>query len=114
MRKIINLILLIVIIKFSYCNSKSEMEFDSEKWINWQESENELSLRWNMINDLIKKHDLIGLTVLEIKELLGQPNFETNFKIRYYLGSSGRGINTGELSLFIEEGKIIDFKITDG
>lgn len=89
-------------------------KFDSEKWINWVESENELDLRWNMVNHLIKTETLKGKTVEEIKELLGEPNSETRISLSYYLGMTGRGINTGHLIFEIKDGIVVNHSVWQG
>lgn len=48
-------------------------EFDSEKWKNWEESESELTLRWDMVSDLTSDYELVGMTVQEVQNLLGPP-----------------------------------------
>jgi len=57
-----------------------------------------------------------GKTKKEIINLLGKPEFEeTNSEFSYYLGYSGRGINTGRLIFHIGlDGKICDFKVHQG
>ena len=94
-----------------YFNRKG---FDSEKWKSWEESEAEPSLRWNMVHDLRNKYELIGMTRLEVKKLLGEPEQETKNEIRYYLGMSGHGINTGSLILKIKEDRVIDIHVWHG
>ncbi len=40
--------------------AKYSVEFDAERWKNWQESELEFRLRWEMIGSLCWKHKLVG------------------------------------------------------
>ena len=94
-----------------YFNRK---DFDSDKWKSWEETETDPSLRWNMIHDLKTKHELIGMTRLEIKNLLGEPGSETENEMRYYLGMSGHGINSGSLVIKIKEDKVIDYQAWQG
>lgn len=95
-------------------NYFSRIEFDQEKWKDWQETETTACLRWDMTHDLIKKHELIGLSLNEIIDLLGEPDRKIKNEIRYYLGMSRHGIDTGSLILTIENDKIIDYKIWHG
>ena len=94
-----------------YFNRK---EFNSERWKSWEESEAEPSLRWKMVHDLRNKHEIIGKTRLEIKELLGEPERETENKIRYYLGMSGHGVDTGSLILKMKEDRVVDIHVWHG
>lgn len=96
-------------------NRLSEPTFESERWINWTESESEMSLRWDMMLSLRKKHELKGKTKTEVIELLGKPGTESNLNFGYYLGFSKRGINTGHLDIkFDEDGIATDYVVTDG
>lgn len=89
-------------------------KFDSEKWISWTESEKQPALRWNMVNHLIKTEKLKGKAVEEIKELLGEPNSETRISLSYYLGMTGRGINTGRLRFEIKDGVVVNYSVWQG
>jgi len=105
----------IILIGFALKGNITHEQFDSEKWKNWTESEEELSLRWDMMNSLRNNHELDGKTKTEIINLLGKPDSETNSDFRYYLGMSKRGINTGSLTImFSKKGKVIDFSVWQG
>lgn len=105
----------IILIGFALKGNITHEQFDSEKWKNWTESESELSLRWDMMNSLRNNHELNGKTRVEIIELLGKPDSETNSDFRYYLGMSKRGINTGSLTIkFNENGIVTDFSVWQG
>jgi len=95
-------------------NYFNRIEFDSEKWKNWQETENEPSLRWNMISDLRSDYDLIGMKISEVEKLLGKADNENRKFISYYLGMSGHGIDTGTLFLKIENDIVIEIKVWHG
>lgn len=95
-------------------NYNSRIEFNHIKWKEWQETEAAPSLRWDMTNDLIKKHKLKGLSITEITDLLGEPDSKNKTEFRYYLGMSRHGIDTGSLILIIENAKIIDYKVWHG
>lgn len=95
-------------------NWANRTEFDSERWKNWKEAETEMSLRWNMVSDLEDKYELKGLTTDEIVELLGEPDSKSRSEWTYYLGMSGHGIDTGTLSLTIENGRVKSLRIYTG
>lgn len=95
-------------------NYFNRIEFDSEQWKNWEESETDLSLRWNMVHNLRKEHELVGMTINEINELLGKPDRENKNFISYHLGMSGHGIDTGTLYLEMKNGIIIEVKLWHG
>jgi hypothetical protein len=95
----------------------SHQVFDSEAWKNANmRSENEWSLRWDMMNDLRKKHHLIGMKRKEIVDLLGYPEEpSTEMEFRYYLGYSKKGINTGSLIItFNDKGIVKAIKVWQG
>src|SRR5690606_31025469 len=89
-------------------------EFDSARWKNWKETEAEMSLRLNMVSDLEDKYELEGMTTGEIVELLGEPDSKSRVEWAYYLGMAGHGIDTGTLSLTIENGRVKSFRIYTG
>lgn len=95
----------------SYMN---RTDFNAEKWNNWDIREQELSLRWNMVYDLTSKHDLIGMTASEVKDLLGEPDGQNDATMRYYLGMSGHGIDTGSLIFTLSDGKVTKYKVWHG
>ncbi|MEL6194631.1 MAG: hypothetical protein AAFR66_21405, partial [Bacteroidota bacterium] len=47
--------------------------FDSDEWKNWSEGEDDMpkGRRWKMVNSLLRNYELEGMTVNEIKQLLG-------------------------------------------
>ena len=105
----------VILIAFAFKGKITHEQFDSEKWINWTESEAELSLRWDMMNSLRNNYELTGKTKKEILQLLGKPESETNSDFRYYLGMSKHGINTGSLTIkFNEIGIVTDFSVWHG
>ena len=95
-------------------NYSNRTTFDSEKWKSWKESENEMSLRWNMIADLEDDYKLKGMTDKEIIDLLGEPGTKSNIEWTYYLGMAGHGIDTGTLSLTFENNKVKSYRISRG
>lgn len=92
-------------------------KFDSEKWKSADmNSEDNFSLRWDMMNSLRNNHELIGMSKNEIIHLLGKPddNFSTEKALRYYLGYSKRGINTGSLTLIFQNGVVKKIDVWEG
>lgn len=88
-------------------------QFDSKKWKNWQETEWDGSLRWDMMNSLRNTYKLKGQTKTEITELLGTPNTETDLEFGYYLGMAKSGIDTGHLTIkFNRNGIVTNYNVT--
>ena len=84
------------------------MEFNSEHWKTWVETEAECCIRWDMINSLKKQHKLIGMRSSEIIELLGDPDHESSNELSYFLGMARRGIDTGSLRLILDSSGSVD------
>ena len=83
-------------------------KFNSELWktANLNAEEN-MTLRWDMMNDLRNKHKLVGMTKSEIIGLLGDPSDTASSEFRYYLGYSKTGINTGTLIVTFNDKNIV-------
>lgn len=113
MKKKINSCLLLMLFLASCC-SDSPTKFDSTSWKQWEETENTLSLRWNMRKDFLSRYKVIGMKKSEIISLLGEPENSSENYISYFLGHSGCGINTGSLSFSIKDNIVIDYNISDG
>ena len=98
------------------CGQISHEKFDSYKWQNANlDLEENWNLRWNMMNDLRKKHHLVGMTKFEIQKLLGSPDNEIHSEFYYYLGMTGTGINTGRLTIIFDKNDIVkEIKCTQG
>lgn len=97
------------------CGNVTHESFDSDKWKNWEESEAEWSLRWNMMNSLRNDFDLKELTQSEIIELLGEPDSKSKHEFSYNLGYSKTGINTGRLTIkFVGDGLVKDYLVWQG
>src|SRR5688572_19664512 len=90
--------ILYLVVSPDLTNYFSRSDFDSEKWKTWEEAEDTMSLRWDMVDDLQDKHELNGMTEQEIIELLGEPGSKSNVEWTYDLGMARRGIDTGTLS----------------
>ena len=83
-------------------------KFNSELWKTANlNSEENMTLRWDMMNDLRNKHKLVGMTKKEIIELLGDPGDIASSEFRYYLGYSKTGINTGTLIITFNDKNIV-------
>jgi len=97
-------ILCIILIKGRIAHEK----FDSRVWetANLNKEEN-WSLRWDMINDLRNRYKLVGMTKMEIIDLLGNPYSSTKSEFHYYLGYSKTGINTGTLTISFDEKEFV-------
>ena len=106
--KILNYLIIIGLL-LSSCGQISHVKFDSDKWKNSDlNTEENWDLRWNMMNDLRKNHELVGMKKAEIEKLLGKPDSETNSEYSYYLGMTGTGINTGSLTITFNESGIVE------
>ncbi len=93
----------------------TNVKFEQDRWKNWVEIEAELSLRWDMVEDLQENHKLIGMTRSEVTDLLGQPNVDDGTEVSYYLGMARKGINTGHLKLtFGDEQFVSEVSVWDG
>ena len=113
--KIQNYILLIGLL-LSSCGQISHEKFDSDIWQNSNLNlEENWNLRWSMMNDLRNNYKLKGQTKKEIIELLGKPENETKNEFYYYLGYSGKGINTGTLTVIFDGNNIVsEIKVHQG
>ena len=101
---------------FAYCGKFSHEKFTSDSWKNSNlNTEENASLRWDMMNDLRNHHDIVGMNKTEVKNLLGNPDSETRNEFNYYLGYSKHGINTGTLWLiFDKNNKVIKVFVSQG
>lgn len=105
----------LVLIGFLLKGKITHEKFDSEKWKNWEETEMELSLRWEMMNSLRNNYDLKSMSKQEITDMLGKPEVETNNEFYYYLGYAKHGIDTGGLTIkFNTLGKVTNFRVFRG
>lgn len=112
---LLTFVTLSLIILFFYTNASQE-DFNSERWKNWTETEQNLSLRWDMMNSLREYHQLKGLSKNETINLLGIPdNGTSTLQFRYYLGMSKRGVDTGTLVIeFNLNERVSDFYVHSG
>ena len=77
-------------------------------------TENTMTLRWDMVDDLQNNYELDGMTETEIIKLLGEPASKTIIEWTYNLGMARRGINTGTLSLTFENGRVKTHHVREG
>nr|WP_315131049.1 hypothetical protein [uncultured Flavobacterium sp.] len=116
------IIIFIILISIIVCGiglrgKISGEKFDSQKWKTTKmNSEDDFSLRWDMMNSLRNNYKLIGMSKNEIINLLGKPdeNFTTEKTFRYYLGASHSGIDTGSLIIDFENGFVKNFQVWKG
>jgi len=100
------LFIVFVVASPSIDNYFSRTDFDSNKWKNWEMTEGTMTLRWDMVDDLLDDYELDGMTEEEIIKLLGEPGSKSVIEWTYDLGMARRGIDTGTLSLTFEDGKV--------
>jgi hypothetical protein len=106
---------LLAILFFSFKGKITHEPFDSIKWKNWTETDEEMTLRWDMMNSLRNNYELIGKHKTEIIELLGNPESETQSEFYYYLGYSKHGINTGNLKIqFDKNENVVEYSVWEG
>lgn len=85
-----------------------ERDFDKKAW-----SENE-EKRYEYADDLVENQKLIGLSRTEIKEILGEPKYENENSMTYYLGFSPRNffaIDPDWLEVSFEQDKVKNTRI---
>jgi hypothetical protein len=107
---------IVILIGFFLRGNNTHEEFNSEKWKNWTETEQKMSMRWDMMNSLRNNHKLKGKTKSEIINLLGEPSEgKSNISFRYYLGMAKHGIDTGSLVITFGENDLVsDFYVWHG
>jgi hypothetical protein len=64
-------------------------------------------LGFKMENDLRKNDEFVGMKKVEI-EKTRKPNNQTNKEFSYYLGMTGKGINTASLTITFNENEIVE------
>lgn len=102
------LVVLIALTVFLLKGKITHEKFDSTLWKTANLNlEDNMTLRWDMLNDLRKKYKLVGMTKNEIIDLLGDPGDTASSEFRYYLGYSKTGINTGTLIITFNDKNIV-------
>ncbi len=59
-------------------NSGGKIPFEKEKW-----EQADLRTRGKMVDDLLRQNLLVGKTKREVKNLLGEPDYEEDFNLSY-------------------------------
>lgn len=110
------IVVILILSAFLLRGKITHEKFDSELWKTANlNSEENVSLRWDMMNDLRNKHKLVGMTKKEIIELLGDAGDTTSSEFSFYLGYSKTGINTGTLLITFNDKNIVtDIKVWQG
>lgn len=88
-----------------------EREFDKSSWDQFEER------RYEYADDLVDNEKLIGLTKEEVQLMLGEPSYENESSLSYYLGfSPGHfiSIDPDWLEIKFEEGKVNEVSIEHG
>ncbi|GAA4281079.1 hypothetical protein GCM10022260_15000 [Gaetbulibacter aestuarii] len=67
-----------------------------------------------MTHDLTSNYNLKVKTKAQIQQLLGKPSSQSINEMRYYLGLTGHGINTGSLIFEFKNGLVTKFEIWQG
>lgn len=117
--KTLRIPLIIVAIIFSAFMLRGKIpheKFNSEVWktANLNREEN-MTLRWDMMNDLRNRYKLVGMTKKQIIDLLGNGGDLASSEFRYYLGYSKTGINTGSLIITFNDKDIVtDIRVWQG
>jgi hypothetical protein len=102
------IIVTIILTAFMLRGKIPHEKFNSEKWktanLNLEEN---MTLRWDMMNDLRNRYKLVGMTKKQVIELLGSNGDNTGSEFSYYLGYSKTGINTGRLTITFNNKDIV-------
>lgn len=102
--------LLSIFIFSSFLFSCTDKNFDSVAWKNWRHQENTINLKWDMSNDLINNHNLIGMSKDNLFNLIGNPSqggLKSNCWVTYSLGPCRTGISYGTLYITIKDNKVV-------
>lgn len=106
--------LIITTLLFS-CGKITHEKFDSNKWKEEINTEENWTLRWKMMNDLRNNYKLKAKTKNEIISLLGNPDGKFQNVFQYSLGYTGKGINTGTLYIYFDsQNKVEKIIVTQG
>lgn len=102
----VGILLLLVVLSSCY-----QTKFDAKKWRQWNPTGEQVSLRWDMTDDLIENYLTIGKSKESVLELLGKDNVVMckgeRCMTAYSLGSCRSGINYGTLDLIFYQGKLV-------
>ncbi|KLT70083.1 hypothetical protein AB674_09250 [Flavobacterium sp. ABG] len=113
----LNVLIIVFVCALGLRGKISGEKFVSQKWKNANLNlEDNMTMRWDMMNSLRNNYKLIGMSKNEIINLLGKPSssFSTEKEFRYYLGYSKTGINTGSLTITFENEKVTEINVWQG
>jgi hypothetical protein len=91
--------------------------FDSDAWKEADGCEYENPVRFRMVDDLFRRHKIVGLSRPEIEELLGPPthtNLALQYDYAYRLGpdrASYFRMNVEYLGIIFEENRVVAARI---
>lgn len=89
--------------------------FDRNEWLNWSYESVSLSTRWDMIVDIQRTHDFVGISKGGVIQILGKPDVSNASDFGYDLGYSRSGINTGYLKFETDANNVvINLTVWDG
>ncbi|MSU55855.1 MAG: hypothetical protein EXS51_00890 [Candidatus Taylorbacteria bacterium] len=92
-------------------------QFDSASWKDEQLVDNwENSIRLRMVDDLLRKHELVGMSKNQVDELLGVPKptgYFSDYDYVYWLGPKRRFVSTDDewLGIKFKNNIIVEAKI---
>ena len=95
---------MIISIWIFYIFSETERKFNNEDWFN------KIDSRFEMGDDIVKKKILIGKDSLDVKKILGEPNWRQEPKKEWIYDMStggGLGFQFHNLILQFNENKVI-------
>ncbi len=105
------LVILAAVVLVKFCSYRYWHSFSREKWLSYPEK------RAYMASDLLKRHELAGMTKDEVVSLLGQHNndygyFSEENRLVYYLGGERTIIDSEWLLIDFENGVVTGYSIT--
>jgi hypothetical protein len=101
---------------FSYEDYSQRVSFDSATWKDEASQSQDNPVRLRMVNDLLRRHRLVGITRAEVDELLGVPpqtGYFRKYDYVYWLGPE-RGfmsIDSEWLVLKFDHDKVIEARL---
>lgn len=106
------LILIVSALLAASCQSEPGLPFDQRAW---QQADLTTRTRARMMNDLLERHPLTGLSVAQVTALLGPPTQTDKWQdwdLVYVLGPYGYGVDHEWLVLRIDAtDKIVKYRI---
>ena len=93
---------------FTISSSYPDRTFDKAAW------ENNLDTRYEYVHDLITNQKLIGNTITETKNMLGEPDSESDSTLIYYIGYSPKYFLNSDpdwLEIALKDGKVARLQV---